>query len=211
MTRLLLCGATGLVGRQVLAQALEDAAIVQVVAPTRRALPAHSRLLNPVVDFDALPADADWWQADAMVCTLGTTIRDAGSQAAFRRVDFDYVLAVAQLARRHGVRAFALVSSLGADPASRNFYLRTKGEVEQAVRALDYPSLTLVRPSLIGGERARRRPAEHLGMHVLQALAPVVPRRYRIAPAARIARELLTAAKAAAPGCKVIESDRLQD
>lgn len=210
MFRLLLCGATGLIGREVLRMALHDAAITRVVAPTRRPLPPHPKLDNPVVDFERLPADAAWWQADAAICTLGTTLRDAGSQAAFRRVDFDYVLACARLARDGGARAFALTSSLGADVASRYFYLRTKGEVEQAVQALGYPSLTVLRPSLIGGERERRRVLERVGMHVLQALAPCLPRRYRIVPAQRIAQTLLHSAWEGTPGNVVISSEQLQ-
>jgi uncharacterized protein YbjT (DUF2867 family) len=209
MTRLLIAGATGLVGRQALALALSDARIGQVVAPTRRPLPAHAKLQNPVVDFDALPADADWWRVDAALCALGTTIRDAGSQAAFRRVDVDYVVAVANCARNAGARSFALNSSLGADPASGSFYLRCKGEAEEAVKGLGYPSLTVVRPSVIGGERERRRPMEHLSMRLLRAFAPLVPKRYRVAEAGAIAVAMIDAVLAAEPGCATIESERL--
>ena len=102
MTRILLAGASGMVGREVLRQALADPRVGEIVAPARRPLAADAKLRNPLVDFDALPADAAWWKVDAVICTLGTTIRDAGSQAAFRRVDHDYPLRVAQLAHRHG-------------------------------------------------------------------------------------------------------------
>jgi uncharacterized protein YbjT (DUF2867 family) len=214
VSRLLIAGATGLVGRHALALALEDPRVTRIVAPTRRALPPHpklrnSKIENPQVDFDALPADAAWWAVDAAICALGTTIRDAGSQAAFRRVDVDYVVAVATRARAAGARAFALNSSLGADPAARSFYLRCKGEAEAAVRALGYPSLTLVRPSLIGGERERRRPLEHVGTIALRALAPAVPKRWRVVPAERIARCLLDAALTAATGERVVESEAI--
>ncbi len=224
MSRLLIAGATGLVGRHALALACQDPRVTRIVAPTRRALPAHPKLKNPrpgtprlgtpqlenpLVDFEALPADAAWWAVDAAICALGTTIRDAGSQAAFRRVDVDYVVAVATHARAAGARAFALNSSLGADPAARGFYLRCKGEAEAAVAALGYPSLTIVRPSLIGGERERRRPLEHFGMVALRALAPAVPKRWRVVPAERIARCLLDAALAAAPGERVVESEAI--
>lgn len=214
MSRLLIAGATGLVGRHALALACDDPRVTAIVAPTRRALPVHPglkhpRLENPLVDFEALPAEAAWWAVDAAICALGTTIRDAGSQAAFRRVDVDYVVAVATRARAAGARAFALNSSLGADPAARSFYLRCKGEAEAAVRALDYPSLTIVRPSLIGGERERRRPLEHAGMVALRALAPAVPKRWRVVPAERIARCLLDAALAALPGERVVESEAI--
>lgn len=209
MKTVMLVGATGLVGQQVLQKALASAQVGRVVAPTRRALPPHPKLLNPVVDFDHLPEDAAWWAVDAVVCTLGTTIKVAGSQPAFYRVDHDHPLRVAQLALRHGARAYALNSALGADPASRVFYSRTKGELERDLRALGYPSLTLVRPGLIGGERSEPRPAEQLGVRVSQWLRPLLPARYRVVPAERIAHHLLAAALADPPGVRVLMSEEL--
>jgi uncharacterized protein YbjT (DUF2867 family) len=209
MSRLLLIGATGLVGQSVLQQALGNPAVQQVVALTRRPLPAHPNLLNPVVDFDALPEDAAWWSVDAVVCTLGTTIKAAGSQAAFYKVDHDHALRVAELARRHGARAYALNSALGADAGSRVFYSRTKGELERDLKALGFPSLTFVRPGLIGGARAESRPAEQLGVTVSQWLRPLLPARYRVVPAERIAWHLLQAALAETPGCRVVMSEHI--
>lgn len=202
--RILLAGATGLVGRAALRRALADPRVGRVVAPTRRPLPPHPKLENPQVDFDALSADAAWWAVDGVVCALGTTIRTAGSQAAFRRVDHDYVVAVATLARAHGARAFALTSAMGANPKSRIFYSRTKGETERSVAACGFPSLTIVRPGVIGGEREESRPAEFVALRVLQALGTLLPRRYRISPAERIAEALLTGAIEARPGLHVI-------
>lgn len=209
MKRLLIAGATGLVGRHALTLALADKRVVRVAAPTRRPLPPHPRLDNPLVDFDALPADAEWWRVDGVVCALGTTINQAGSRDAFRRVDVDYVLALAEQARRAGAVSFALNSSLGADPVARNFYLRCKGEAERGVVALGYPSVTLVQPSIIGGVRETRRPMEHLGMRVLQAVEPMVPRRYRVVPAERIARCLIESAIVAEPGLRTVASERI--
>lgn len=209
MTRLLIVGSTGLVGAHALAQALADPRVVQVIAPTRRPLPAHAKLENPIVDFEALPKEVSWWRADAVVCALGTTIGDAGSRAAFRRVDLDYVLDAAMHARKAGARSFALASALGADSASGNFYLRTKGEAEAGLRSMDYPSLTLVRPSMIAGERERRRLMEHLATRLLRAVEPLVPQRYRVVRAERIARCLLAAALAAVPGVRVVESEQI--
>jgi len=207
--KLLLVGATGLVGRAVLQLALDEPAVSAVVAPGRRALPAHPKLEAPLIDWEALPEDAGWWRADAAICTLGTTLRAAGSQAAFRRVDHDYPLAAARLARRHGARAYALNSALGADPASRFFYNRVKGELEQALRGLDYPSLTLVRPGLIGGRREDFRAGERAASWALRLAGPLLPRRWRINPAPRIARALLDAALRAEPGLHIVESERL--
>lgn len=209
MTTVMLVGATGLVGQQVLQKALASERVRRVVALTRRALPPHPKLINPVVDFDRLPDDAPWWAVDAVVCTLGTTLKVAGSQAAFYRVDHDLPLRVAQLALRHGAQAYALNSALGADPRSRVFYSRTKGELERDLRALGYPSLTLVRPGLIGGERHESRPAEQIGVRVSQWLRPLLPPRYRVVPAERIAHHLLQAALAGAPGCNVLSSEAI--
>ncbi len=207
--KLLLFGCTGLVGRHVLAQALSDPRVDAVVAPVRRALPDRPGLLAPVVDFDALPADAPWWRADAVVCALGTTMRAAGSEAAFRRVDHDYPLAVARLSRSHGVQTYVLNSAIGADAQSRIFYNRVKGETERDLAALGFASLTLVRPGLIGGQRDEFRAGERVALLALGAMGPVLPRRWRINPADRIARVLLDAAIGAAPGMHVVASERM--
>jgi uncharacterized protein YbjT (DUF2867 family) len=209
MTTLLIAGATGLVGRIVLAKALDDPRIGHVIAPTRSALPTNPRLTNPIVDYDALPQNADWWRCDAVICALGTTRAKAGSDAAFVRVDHDYPLAVAQAARAQGAQAFALVSAIGADAGSRLLYNRTKGEVEASIAALDFPSYTIVRPGLIGGDRDEFRPAERVSEAILRVFGPVLPRGWRISPAENIASALIEAAVAAPPGRHVISADRL--
>ena len=174
MATLLLVGATGLVGREVLRLALADPRVKHLTAPTRRPLAAHSHLTNPQADFDALQADAPWWKADAVICTLGTTIKKAGSKEVFHLIDHGYPLAVARLARAHGTSGFALVSSTGADPHARSFYLRSKGELERDLDSCGFPSLTLVRPSLIGGRREESRPAERFAMLAMTALRPII-------------------------------------
>ncbi|MGN0859450.1 MAG: NAD(P)H-binding protein [Stenotrophomonas sp.] len=208
--RVLLLGATGLVGGHVLQQLLAEPRVAQVSAPTRRALAlTHARLHNPVVDFAALPADAAWWAADAVICCLGSTRKQAGSLAAFIRVDRDHVLAAAALARAAGTPCFVLNSAVGADPSSRFAYNRTKGEVEAGLRAQGWPALVLVRPGLIGGERAQRRPAEHAAGVLLEALGPLLPRAWRINPAGNIAAAMVEAALTAAPGESVIGAAEL--
>lgn len=209
MPTLLLVGASGLVGREVLRLALADPRVKHLTAPTRRPLAAHSHLANPLIDFAHLPSDAPWWKADTVICTLGSTIKKAGSKEAFHRIDHDYPLAVARLARAHGARSFALTSSTRADPRSGNFYLRTKGELERDLDTCGFPSLTLVRPSLIGGKRAESRPAERLAMFLMSVFHPLIPGRYRMVPAERIARALLEAALSAIPGRHVIESEEI--
>ncbi|MBR7953380.1 NAD(P)H-binding protein [Burkholderia cenocepacia] len=207
--KLLLVGATGLVGRHVLEVALADARVDQVIVLARRPLSPHPKMRALEVDFDHLPDTADWWHADAVICTLGTTMRAAGSQAAFRRVDHDYPLAVARLAHRHGTPTYVLNSALGADAASRIFYNRVKGEVEQALAGVGFDSLTYVRPGLIGGSRDEFRFGERLFVFALSTVAPVLPAKWRVNPAPRIARALLDAAIDARPGVQVVASDRL--
>ena len=204
--KLLLVGSTGLVGRHVLAQALVHPEVETVVAPVRRAMNAAPKLVAPIVDFDALPGGAPWWQADAVICTLGTTMRVARSEQAFRRVDHDYPLTVARLARRYGTPTFVLNSALGADPNSRVFYNRVKGEVERELADVGFHSLTLVRPGLIGGQREEFRAGERVALLALGALEPLLPRRWRINPADQIARRLLQAAVSATPGVHVVTS-----
>jgi uncharacterized protein YbjT (DUF2867 family) len=210
MPSLLLVGSTGLVGSEVLRQALDASSIMRIVAPTRRALgQQHAKLENPIVDFDALPAGAPWWECEAAICTLGTTMRRAGSRAAFFKVDHDYVVNSARLARRHGARSFALVTAFGANPGSSFFYPRVKGEVERAVEALGFPSLTIVRPSFIGGERQERRPTEKAFLTVLEALNPILPKSLRLNPAPNIARVLIEASVAATPGKRIVPPSAL--
>lgn len=204
--KLMIVGATGLVGGEVLKLALADERIEQVVAPTRTPLPAHPKLENPIVDFDVLPEDAAWWQADAVICTLGTTIKKAGSNEDFRRVDFDYPLRVAELAKAHGARAYALNSALGADPASSTFCFRVKGEVEAALTSVGFESLTVVRPSMIGGHRKEFRLAERIGIALMTLFRPLIPKRFRVVAPERIAAALLESAIMGKKGRLIIES-----
>lgn len=210
MTSILLLGATGLVGQEVLRQALGDPGITRIVAPTRRTLgEANAKLENPIVDFSALPGDAPWWACDSVICALGTTMRRAGSREAFFKVDHDYVVDSAKLARRNGARAFVLVTAAGANASAPFFYPRVKGQAERSVEALGFPSLTIVRPNFIGGDRQERRPAERAFLAVLGAVNPVLPRAWRLNPADNIARVLIEAAIAARPGTQVVLSSAL--
>lgn len=207
--KVLLIGASGLVGSHVLARLLRESRVAQVIAPARRPLAWDARVQAPVVDFDALPDTPSLWSVDAVICTLGTTMAQAGSREAFRRVDFEYPMRIATLARGHGAAAFALTSAMGADTRSRFFYNRVKGELEAALHAQGWPSLTLVRPGLIAGARSGNRPAEYVAGRVLGALGPVLPRRFRVSPAPRIADALVEHAVAAEPGLRVVDAAAL--
>lgn len=207
--KLLLVGASGLVGSHVLALALADPRITGVVAPGRKTLVPHPKLEAPVCDFEKMTGDEAFWQGDAVICTLGTTIKVAGSQAAFERVDHDYPLAVAQIMHRRGAQAYVLNSALGANPQSMFFYNRVKGKLERDLQAVGFPSLCFVRPGLIGGERAERRSGEGVAEVVLKTLEPVLPRAWRISPAPVIAKTLLENAIAPKPGVHVVSSSEL--
>ncbi|PPU75914.1 NAD-dependent dehydratase [Xanthomonas cucurbitae] len=202
----LLAGATGLVGRQVLQQLLADARCTGVVAVTRRPLTQrHPKLRNQVIDFERLSS----WTAprmEAAICALGSTMKQAGSREAFYRIDHDYPMALARAACAQGTSVFVLNSAAGADVRSRIFYNRVKGELERDLREVGFPSLTFVRPGLIGGQREQRRTGEHLGSLVLGALGPILPRRFRVNPAERIAAAMVSAALAPARGEHSVEA-----
>lgn len=200
MTRLLIIGATGLVGKLALEQALADKRVDQVIALTRRPIAPRDKLENVVIDFAEMPAQAPWWSVDGVVCALGTTRAETKSRTAYRAIDHDYPLAVARHARDHGATRFALTSSLGADPRSPFVYTRMKGELELALKTLGFPSLTILRPSVLDGERAQHRPGERMTKIIFGMLAPVLPRRAHISPASAVAAALLDGAIEASPG-----------
>ncbi|MEQ9867719.1 NAD-dependent dehydratase [Pectobacterium odoriferum] len=207
--KLLLVGATGLVGRHVLDLALADPRVSAVIAPGRRSLPEQTGLLSPLVDYERLPEDAEWWKADAIICTLGTTMKVAGSEAAFRRVDHDYPLSVARLARGYETPVYVLNSAIGANVKSRFFYNRVKGELEQDLTREGFTSLTFVRPGVIGGQREESRPGESIMVRALAFAGPLLPRRWRLNPPEQIARVLLEAALNAKAGVHVVTSERM--
>lgn len=210
--RVLLAGATGLIGSSLVQQLLERRPLVSVHALVRR-VPADAdpRVHWQVVDFMKLPALP---KAQEAYCCLGTTIRLAGSQAAFRAVDFDAVLAFARAVRAAGVQRFGVVSSLGASPRAASFYSRVKGEMEQAVGALGFAQVVIARPSLLAGDRDAlgqpTRLGERLALRLSAPFAALLPKGVRPIEAATVARGLLAAMQQARPGVRIVESGELQ-
>jgi uncharacterized protein YbjT (DUF2867 family) len=211
----LLAGGTGLVGRELL-NALLASKQTQVIHALVRRLPDHppadARLHWLQVDFSALPPLP---VADTALCALGTTIKAAGSQAAFRAVDFDAVLAFARTARTAGVRRFGVVSALGANPKSRNFYNRVKGEMEAALTTLGFERLVIARPSLLLGQRSDlgqpERPGEKVAEALTRPFGGLIPKAWRPIEAATVARGLHLAMSAdGAAGVRIVESGELQ-
>lgn len=201
----LIAGASGLVGGECLQRLLESDAYAKVTVVTRRSLGAaakHPKLREIIVDFARLDRVRADLRADHVFCALGTTIRKAGSQAKFRQVDFEYPRHLAQLALANGARHFSLVSSLGASSKSRVFYSRVKGELEDALHAMGWPSLCLLRPSVIAGNRQESRPLERLS----EALLWFGPATYRPVAAGRIAAAMVATALREPPGVTILAS-----
>lgn len=210
MKTILILGATGAVGRHILALALQHPDIARVFAPTRRALPAHPKLENPLLDFADLAADAPWWRVHAALCALGTTLKMAGSAAQFRQVDYDYILDAARLLSNAGTPCFVLNSSIGANPSARGLYLKTKGETERDVQALGFASLTIVRPSLLNaGRRPELRLAEEVGLCLNRYLGRWIPLQWRAIEVEKVAQHMLQAALTAQQGVQIVESAQL--
>ena len=186
-----IAGATGLTGGHLLELLLADARYSRVHALVRKpALSAHARLQEHTFDFDH-PVKPPC--ADDVFCCLGTTIKKAGSQAAFRKVDFDYVVALARMARDAGAKRFLVVSSLGADARSAIFYNRVKGEMESALRDIGFDALHIFQPSLLLGDRQEARLAERLGIAASAFIAPFMlgpVRKYRPIEAKTVAKAM---------------------
>ena len=207
-----MAGATGLVGQEVLAALLADDNTLAVHSLGRRASGVrHAKLtehLQP--DFSAMPTLP---ALDDVYIALGTTIKVAGSQAAFRAVDFDAVVNVARAARAAGATRLGVVSAMGADAASKVLYNRVKGEMEQAIAGLGFASVVVARPSLIDGDRAALqqpgRAAEGAGLALMRLLRPLIPANYRAVRAADVARALVHAVQQARPGTRLLLSGKM--
>lgn len=207
-----LAGATGLVGREILARLLADKTYSAVHCVGRRPPGInHPKLVKHLVeDFATFQAPA----VDDVFIALGTTIQVAGSQQAFRAVDFEAVLAVARAAHAAGARRLGIVSAMGADPHSRIFYNRVKGEMESAVSRLAYDSVVFARPSLLSGDRSSlgqpQRAAEKWAASAMRLLRPLTPANYRAIAAADVASALVKAIQLGQPGCRRLLSGHMQ-
>ncbi|GAA5006967.1 hypothetical protein GCM10023206_12710 [Acinetobacter puyangensis] len=210
--KLMILGATGLVGEYVLQQALLNPTISQIIVPVRKPLALDYEKLQVVeVDFEYLPEDDAFWQVDAVISALGSTMKKAGSKAAFRHVDYDYPLIFAKKAQQHGAKSFALNSAMGASANSPIFYSKVKGELEQALTDLNFESLTLVRPGIIAGERQESRPAEQWTLNILEKIKPILPKVLQPSPAQNIAKALLKSVVEAKPGVHIISASELAE
>jgi uncharacterized protein YbjT (DUF2867 family) len=209
----LILGSSGLVGGFCLQSLLRHRIYQTIISVVRRerAEIDDPRLVQKAVNFDQL-ASLALPPIDDVFCALGTTIRTAGSQEAFRHVDVDYPLAAAHLGLKFGAKQFVLVSSVGADPASKNFYLRCKGELERNVAALPFQAVHILRPSLLMGHRAESRPAESFAIgavKVFQFLFVGPLRRYHPISAQSVGNSMVSAALSGRQGVNVDEYDQI--
>ena len=222
--RVAVAGATGLIGRALLQALRADPGVGKVYAVLRVGsssgnLPAGVKALK--LDYAALSAGSPSKSAsdtlpplEWALCALGTTIKQAGSEAAFRAVDVDAVLAFARAAKAAGAKRFGVISALGANAKSKVFYNRCKGEMEAALAEIGFEQLIIARPSLLLGDRGAlgqpTRIGEVLAQHLTPFIAWAVPRRVRPIQADTVARAMLRATAERRPGMRVIESDELQ-
>lgn len=207
---LMLVGATGAVGQNLMLQALAHPQVGKVVALTRRPITPHPKLLNQVIDFEAIPAEAPWWQVDAVLCTLGTTIRQAKTAEQFRFVDYVLVKQIATFAARHSVPCFVLNSSMMANPDARGLYLRTKGEAEEAVKQSGIPRVVIARPGLLDSKREEFRLGEEIGVMASRLVNPILPKRLRSVKVEKLAAVMLQQALNAPQGVTILESEQFQ-
>lgn len=214
---MVVAGATGLIGRALLARLVADVRVGSITALVRQAQalgqqPAAVQLL--AVDYRTLGRGQPLPPVDWAFCALGTTIQSAGSQAAFRAVDVDAVLAFAQAAQAAGATRLGLVTAMGADVRSGVFYNRCKGEVEQALAARAWPQLVVARPSLLLGARDAlnqpRRPLEALAQRLMPAVGWLLPRHVRPIQATAVATALAEAVATPANGLQILLSGDLQ-
>lgn len=211
----LVAGATGLVGRHLTEELLQSPQYGRVILILRRKLPLeHPKLEQRVIDFNRLQREIQDLRAEDVFCCLGTTIKKAGTREVFRQVDHKAPLGLARHALQTHAHRFLVITALGADPGSRIFFNRVKGELEEDLKQLQLPSLHLFRPSLLLGEREEFRFGESVSGVILPALSFALQgklKKYRAIHGQVVARGLMTAAQREDPGVHVYESDRIAE
>lgn len=209
MKTALIVGASGLIGKHLTKKLLVSNYYEKVRVIVRKPLNIiHSKLEQIVMDFDNL--DASKILADDVFCCLGTTMKQAGSKDAFYKVDFTYPLNFAKAGLANGAKQFLFVSSMGADEKSMVYYSRIKGEIEKALSDLHYPTLIILRPSMLEGERENLRMGEKIGNVVMNFFAPLIPDNYKVISGEKVAQAMLELAQRNIKNKDIFESGSLQ-
>lgn len=204
----LVIGSTGMIGELLTDKLLFDNYYSEVKTLVRKPSgKMHAKLTEIVVDFDHLN-ERDV-QADHIFCTLGTTIKTAGSKENFRKVDFKYPLETARYGLKNGATFYGIVTAMGADTNSWFFYNQVKGEIEEALKALDYDSVGIFQPSMLLGDRDEKRAGESIGQKVMLGLNFAIPKNYKAIDGEKVADAMLQLAKSESKGVKVIESGEM--
>lgn len=215
MKTALIIGSTGLVGSNLLKLLLASNDYEKVIAFSKRSIDVkHPKLEVQIIDFDKPDTFKNSVKGDDFFCTIGTTIKQAGSKQAFRKVDFEYPKQFATIAAINGIKQFLLISSLNADANSTSFYLKTKGEIEDFLKATAFISVSIVRPSLLLGSRKESRLGEQVGGFFMQTLSFLLFgsfKKYKPILGDTVAKALFTLAQKDKKGFTIYESDVLQE
>lgn len=204
----LIVGSTGLIGQLLLQKLLNSKDYEKVTALVRRKLDLeHPKLVQQVIDFNKI--DSIELKADHVFCTLGTTIKTAGSKEAFKRVDEEYPFQIAQNSYKNGAKLFAIVTSMGADKNSRFFYNQVKGQIENRLESIGFDHLGFFRPSMLLGERKESRLGEKVGQVVMNIFGFLIPKKYKAIHVDKVALAMLQYAKRPNKGLSQIESDKM--
>jgi uncharacterized protein YbjT (DUF2867 family) len=205
---ILIAGATGLVGSSLVDIVKNDSFFIEIIILTRRDIPSLRKYLNitqHIIDFHKPESYRHLVKADTVVCTLGTTIKKAGSQEKFKEVDYTYPLQIAAAASENKCRKYILVSAAGADPSSKVFYNRTKGELERDLKKISFTEVHILRPSLLLGKRNETRTGEAIGQKIIPIISPILPYKYRPIKAATVADKIKRTAKDNTMGIYIYE------
>jgi uncharacterized protein YbjT (DUF2867 family) len=210
MTALLL-GASGLTGGYCLQELLNENQFDRILALSRKPLNVnHPKLVQIITDFSDLTDLKATLKAEVVFCCLGTTIKKAGSKEKFKQIDYEYPLQVAQIAKENGTHTFALVSAIGADTNSLFFYSRVKGELEQALKNLSFPSLIILQPSLLLGDRKEKRMGEDIGKVISSLLGFLIPAKYKAIHAQQVAKAMVKLSLQGLSGIVIKTSDEIK-
>jgi nucleoside-diphosphate-sugar epimerase len=209
MKKALVLGGTGLVGKELIELLLQDNHY-SITALVRKALPIQNeRLTQVIINYDNPKNEVVI--AEEVFCCLGTTIKVAGSQKAFYKVDFEYPYDLAKRAYLNGAKKFALVSSLGANKKSSLFYSKTKGEIEEAITKIGYESLFILRPALLLGNRLTPRPGERIAQLFFTKLSFLIPKKYKAIQARQVAKAMITCMNIKKVGVHILESHKIAE
>ncbi len=211
MTALVL-GCTGLIGKQLVQRLVQDNSYSKIKAVSRSPLDFNDpKVENIIVGFEQLQHQSDHLKADVIFCCLGTTMKQAGSKAAFEKVDYTYPLEVAKLGKATGASRYLLVSALGANKSSSIYYNQIKGQIEEAIAAVKFESFHIFRPSLLLGERQEKRAGEDTAKIIYKIFGFLIPQKYQGIESAKVANAMLFYGKQPGKGMFIHESRELQN